>query len=138
MTHRLMRFSLIARCLMLLPATSNVLLAIVAPESLSAMLSRHEGPAQGAVLLVMAALVIVGWLDVLINDFLPESWRMSWARSRRHIGYSFLAAVYLVKALASVDAEVDGATVLAGYYFGAAVLCGWYTWAAALRPHHAL
>jgi hypothetical protein len=138
MGSRLMRFSLIARCLMLLPATSNVLLALAAPESLPALLSRHEGPAQGAVLLVMMALVAVGWLDVLINDFLPEVWQMRWAKSRRHLGYSFLAAVYLVKALASLEAEVDGATVMAGNYFGAALLCAWYTWAAALRPHHAL
>jgi hypothetical protein len=138
MIDRLMRFSLISRCLMLLPATANVLLAIFAPESLSALLSRHEGPAQGGVLLIMAAIVSIGWLDVLINDFLPPKWQMCWAKSHRHLGYSFLAAVYLVKALASVEADVDGASVIVMYYVGAATLCAWYTWAAALRPHHAL
>jgi len=138
--HRLLRFHLVSRFALLLQASSTVALAWWAPTSLVNDVVEQGGRPAMAVLAGLTLLVVIGWLDVLINDALPDRFALLWARRRRHLGYALLGAVYLVMAFAAAGAmpALPGVAVLILQYAATGAVCAWFAWTAALRPTHAL
>lgn len=134
--HRLLKFHLMTRVLILLSATVTAALWSFAPGSLTAELDDFAG--QHFIQMAFFTLISIGWLDVIVNDILPESIQFDWAREKRHLIFSLIGLVYLLKAFVGAGAPSEGAWVLLIYYTSLSFICIWYTFAAVSRPKHAL
>jgi hypothetical protein len=134
--HRLLQFDLLVRVSILFTAATTCLLAWFVPQSLTSMLLADGGDIGHVVRLVMTFVVWVGYLDVFINDMLPDRYSLPVAKHMRHLGYSLLAALYLLQAYASVGDTLGVEDLLPFGYCLTAVIAGWYSWTTAVRGWH--
>jgi hypothetical protein len=129
--QRLLRYNLLARVAILVQASTTASLGWMSPGSLTARLLESGGQIGQAVLVLMTALVVVGWLDVLCNDAAGR--RLAAPRRHEHLGYLGLGAVYWAQAMAGAALLEGGAWVLLANYLGAGAVCCWYGWTSAAR-----
>lgn len=131
--HRMLRYGLIARVVLLTQAATTVALAWASPGSLSAELLAAGGEIGRGVLLLMTAMVVVGWLDVLVNDCLSQRWRLPFTEAHEHSGYLGLGALYWMQAMAGAGALGQGGWVLVFHYVAMGAACCWFGWTSAMR-----
>ena len=131
--HRMLRYGLIARVVLLTQAGTTAALAWASPGSLSAQLLEAGGEIGQGVLLLMTALVLIGWLDVLVNDCLPGRWQLRATVVHEHSGYLALGAVYWMQAMAGAGLGEPGSWVLVAHYTAIGSCCCWFGWVSALR-----
>lgn len=136
MLHRFLGIDLITRCSILSQTALTCALAWFVPTSLTAKLvaSGHDyGQIQ---LLLLTGAVLLGWLDVLINDLLPESWQWCWSRKRRHTIYHVLAGLFFVQAFAGVGSTLDVEDILSVAYLLNGSMAAWYSWSVSIKATH--
>lgn len=131
--HRLLQFDLLCRAAILCSASITVALAWFVPRSLTALLLADGGSFGWVVLSLLTACVLVGWLDVLINDVLPDGWQIAFARHERHRGYAMIAGLYLLQAYASIGDAITADDLLPLGYTAQACIAAWYSWTTAVR-----
>ena len=131
--HRLLMFHLAARAALLSQGTTTAALAWFSPTSLTARLLVDGGVIGEAMLIVMSVLVCVGWLDVLINDVLPERVKLRCLREHEHIGYMVLGVAFWTQAMGGTSTQLVGAGVLLANYVLVGSVCCWYGWTSAMR-----
>ena len=136
MIHPLLKFDLIARCAIITVAISTTLLAWFTPLSLTAQLIAAGGSYATIVMALFTACVVIGLLDILINDFLPPQITLIFLRRRRYILYHVLAGLYFVRAFASVGETIGNEDLLPLSYILIGMVSGWYSWASAVRAEH--
>ena len=134
--HRLIKFDLIARCAILLQAGMSCLIAWLVPTSLIARLIADGGVYGHNVLLLLTVTVVVGLLDVLINDLLPERMRLECTRRRRHGIFHILAGLFFVQAFVGVGDSIDIEDLLSLSYLLNGLIAAWYSWAISIRATH--
>lgn len=134
--HRLLQFDLLVRVSILFTAATTCLLAWFVPQSLTTVLLADGGEIGHVVRLVMTLVVGVGYLDVIINDMLPDRYSLPLAKHLRHLGYSLLAALYLLQAYVSVGDTMGPEDLLPFGYALNAILSAWYSWTTAVRGWH--
>lgn len=134
--HRLLQFDLLVRVAILFAATTTCLLAWFVPQSLTAVLLAGGNEIGRGVLVVMTMAVSIGYADVLVNDLLPDRYSLAVAKHFRHLGYSLLAALYLLQAYVSVGEALGPEDLLPFGYALNAVLSAWYSWTTAVRGWH--
>lgn len=134
--HRLLQFDLLVRVAILFAATTTCLLAWFVPQSLTAGLLAGGAEIGRAVLIVMTGAVAIGYADVIINDMMPDRYSLPVAKHYRHLGYSLLAALYLLQAYVSVGDTMGPEDLLPFGYGLNALLAGWYSWTTAVRGWH--
>ena len=135
-THRLLSFELLVRWSVLSTSTVTCLLAWYVPQSLTAVLLHNGGPLSEAVLLALTAAVGIGYLDVLINDILPDRYKFNLVKASRHLGYSVIGGLYMLQAFVSVGTTIGPEDLLPFGYLLNAFVCGWYSWTTAWRGWH--
>lgn len=138
--HRLMSPALLFRMLVLLTASANIGLWLFSPASLSARIEATTGQAEFQA--AFAVLIAIGWLDVLINDLLPEGVVAHALLRHRHMIYAGIGAAYLVKAFVGSSVLLgpsggSGAAVLLLFFVGKAFFCAWYVFTEVAGYHHA-
>lgn len=139
MIERLFRFNLIARSFALLSALTTCYLGWYSPSSLTARILDMGGGAGVLVLVLMTVVGMAGLADVVVNDLMPDRFRLPRTERNRHTGYNLLGALYLVQAMPGLRLDAAGAAGLIAYYVGSGVLCGWLAWALVIRDDkHAL
>lgn len=136
--YRWAKFDFVARIAILVQSATTVSLGWFAPVSLTARILAEGGVAARGLLWAMTAVTLLGIADAVVNDLMPESWRMECAQRNRHIGFMLLGAGYLVQAFAGLDNAPSGAHVLLANYLAVGGVCGLFAAAAAVRPSHAL
>lgn len=134
--HRMLRFDLIARFAIIAGATITCLLAWCVPASLTAQVLAEGGSAGRLVLLLLTGCMLVGWLDIVVNDMMPDRWHCRWAKRNLHRGYSVIAMLYLLQAYASLGDALGPEDLLALGYTVNAGISGWYAWTTAVRGWH--
>ena len=132
-THPLLMYHVAARAALLTQGSATIALGWLAPSSLTARLLVDGGVFGEAVLLAMSAIVCVGWLDVVINDVLPERFKLTWIRTHEHLGYMVLGVAYWSQAMGGAATELAGATVLLLNYLAVGAVCCWYGWTSAMH-----
>jgi hypothetical protein len=128
-----LQYDVIVRVALLSQASLTCALAWLVPSSLTYVLLREGGPQGGAVKLALLLLLVISWLDIIVNDLAPASVSFRVAKARRHLLYSALGALYLVQAFASVGDTFDVSDVLSVGYIASGLVCAWYSFAVALR-----
>ncbi len=93
--------------------------AIEEPYSLSHMAIVQAGPQGLAFAGALFLLSIVGLLDLIINDILPDRFRMQWAWNTRHIIY-MLMALGLASVAVMIAKRFDWTPVVCRYLLDAA------------------
>lgn len=134
--HRLLQFDLLVRVAILFSATTTCLLAWFVPQSLTAVLLASGAEIGRVVLIVMTGAVAIGYADVLINDLAPDRYSLPLAKHLRHLGYSLLAALYMLQAYVSVGDTMGPEDLLPLGYALNAILSAWYSWTTAVRGWH--
>ena len=134
--HRLLQFDLLCRAAILCSASITVALAWFVPRSLTAQLLSDGSEFGVVVLVLLTACVLVGWLDVLINDVLPGGWELACAKHERHRGYALIAGMYLLQAHVSIGGAITADDLLPLGYIAQACIAGWYAWSTAVRGWH--
>lgn len=135
--HRLLQFDLQVRVGILFAATITCLLAWFVPQSLTEILLAEGGDVGTVVLCLLTLATLIGYADVLINDLLPEPFSLSVVRHNRHLGYSLIAALYLLQSYVSVGESLGPEDLLPLGYALNALLAAWYSWTTAVRGWHA-
>ena len=135
--HRWLRFDLLARCAILVQASTTAGLGCFVPGSLTARLLAEGGAYGDVVLALFGGVVVLALLDLIINDVLPPCivWRA--IHKTRHKLYHFLAALYFVQAFAGVGSTVTIDDLLPLSYLAIGLVCAWYSWAITLQGGHA-
>ena len=128
------------RVMVLLTASVNIGLWLFAPSSLTARLEAATG--QGTFQLVFSVIVALGWLDVVVNDLLPERIVAHTLLKQRHFLYAVLGAAYLIKAFVGVSAgsvgtDTAGSFVVLLSFLGTACICAWYVFTEVAGTHYA-
>ena len=96
-----------------------------------------------AVLLGFVGLsALLGWLDVVVNDLLPERIVAHTLLKQRHFLYAVLGAAYLIKAFVGVSAgsvgtDTAGSFVVLLSFLGTACICAWYVFTEVAGTHYA-
>jgi hypothetical protein len=134
--HRLLQFDLLVRVSILFSSTITCLLAWFVPQSLTAVLLAGGAEMGRIVLIVMTGAVAIGYADVIINDMLPDRYSLPMAKHLRHLGYSLLAALYLLQAYVSVGNSLGPEDLLPFGYALNALMAAWYSWTTAIRGWH--
>ena len=143
--HRLLQFDLLVRVSILFSSTITCLLAWFVPQSLlawfvpqslTAVLLGGGAEIGRGVLIIMTGAVCIGYADVFINDMLPDRYSLPLAKHLRHLGYSLLAALYLLQAYVSVGDTMGPEDLLPFGYALNAILSAWYSWTTAVRGWH--
>lgn len=134
--HRLLQFDLLVRASILFSSTITCLLAWFVPQSLTAVLLGGGAEIGRGVLIIMTGAVCIGYADVFINDMLPDRYSLPLAKHLRHLGYSLLAALYLLQAYVSVGDTMGPEDLLPFGYALNAILSAWYSWTTAVRGWH--
>lgn len=145
----LARPNLIARLYMLFVAQGTVEIAWLIPSSATTRIVESGGTLASFVLGLMTAAVVVGLLDVLVNDVGHADQRLPgvigaparWLRAQRiHVCY-VVGGCYLVQAYAGLGSEVQGTIWLLIYYAKIAALGLGLAWSlrylAAAESHRA-
>lgn len=133
-----LRFPFLIRAALLTQATTVVCLGWWAQSSLTARLFERGGVPATWVLCAMSALVVVGLVDALINDVLPDRFTLTYLKRRRHLTYMVLGGIYMVQVFAGISDSPTGAGILLANYTAGGLLCGAFAAAATLRPSYAL
>jgi hypothetical protein len=120
---------LLVRVLILLAASVNLGLWLFAPSSLTARLEQATG--QDVFQLFFSVIVVLGWLDILINDVLPKRVVSHTLLTYRHLLYAVAGAAFLIKAFVGASAEsvstsTGGAFVILLSFLATACVCAWY------------
>ena len=68
-----------------------VVVSLNAPLSINAQMVAQAGALGYALVYVLSGLACLGILDLLINDCLPERYRLPFAEKHRHLGYILLS-----------------------------------------------
>lgn len=135
--HHLLRYGLIARVALLTQAATTVGLAWLSDGSLTARLLAQGGAVGQMVLVLMTAMVVIGWLDLLANDMLRLARQpapmLRAARRNEHAGFLVLGVLYWVQAMAGAGITEPGAWVLVVSYLLMGAWCCWFGWASAIR-----
>jgi MFS family permease len=134
--HRLLRFDLLVRVAILFAATITCLLAWFVPVSLTATLLIEGGAVGQAVLLAMTAATAIGYVDVVINDLMPDRFCVRLIKHKRHLGYSLIAFLYLVQAYASIGESLGPEDLLPLGYIMNGLMAAWFSWTSAVRGWH--
>jgi len=134
--HRLLQFDLLVRVAILFTSATTCLLAWFVPQSLTAALLADGADIGRAVMLIMTSAVAIGYVDVLINDLLPDRFSFPMVKHFRHLGYSLLAALYLLQAYVSVGDTMGPEDLLPFGYCLSALVSAWYSWTTAVRGWH--
>lgn len=134
--HRLLRFDLLVRVAILFASTITCLLAWFVPSSLTAALLIESGAVGRVVLLALTVTTGVGYLDVLINDLMPDGFRIRSIKCKRHLGYSMIAFLYFIQAYASVGATFGPEDLLSMGYMMNGAMAAWFSWTSAVRGWH--
>lgn len=130
MLPHLARPNLIARLYMLFVAQGTVEIAWLIPSSATTRIVESGGSLAAFVLMTMTAAVVVGLLDVLLNDVgrADTRWRgiggapARWLRAQRINVCYVVGGCYLVQAYAGLGSEVQGTIWLLIYYTKIAIL----------------
>ena len=130
--HRLLLFHVAARAALLSQGSTTAALGWWSPNSLTARLLVDGGAIGEAMLIAMSGLVCLGWLDVLVNDIMPERMKLTPLRANEHLGYMMLGGVFWVQAMGSTSTELPGAGVLLANYLMVGGVCCWYGWTSAM------
>jgi hypothetical protein len=133
---RLMHFHLQARVVILLSASLTSISWLLAPHSLPP----GAGESYGHMLVhsLFAAVVLFGWADVVVNDFMPPKYTFNFLRHRRHLLFSVIGMLFMLKAFVGGGSLFAGSWPLFSYYVLMGVCCLWYVFSAVLRADHAL
>lgn len=131
--HRLLRFNLIARCQALVACTATCLLGWFVPVSLTAKLLAEGGSYGRLTLVILTICLVLGWLDVLINDFMPERYSFVAVLKRRHRLFYILAGLYLIEAYVGFGDTLGAEDLLSFIYILNAGTAFWYSWAVSIR-----
>lgn len=134
--HRLLRFDLICRAAILCASTITGILAWFVPRSLTAQLLDDGGVIGLAVLVVLSVSTLIGWLDILVNDLLPDRFHWYAAKRHQHQGYALIAGLYLLQAYTSIGDSISVDDLLPLGYIGNAGIAAWYAWTTAVRGWH--
>jgi len=129
-------FDVLVRVAILFACTITCLLAWFVPQSLTATLLQDGGDIGHAVLVLMTVATLIGYLDVVINDLMPDHCSLAIVKHYRHLGYSLIAAVYLLQAYVSVGETVGAEDLLPFGYMLNALMSAWYSWTTAIRGWH--
>ena len=134
--QRMTRFHLVARCILLGTSATTAALAWWTPGSATATLMSEGGSAAATAMVTLTVLTCLGWLDVVVNDLLPDRWQLPLLAWRRYWGFSALGAVYWMHAFAGIaTGHTQGISVLLAWYLFVGFCCGWF--AAVAVAHHA-
>lgn len=123
---RFIQWPTVARAQVALQCAATSWLAIGEPESLTARLLSVGGTIGVLVGWVMALCALLASADVLVNDVLPDRWRLP--MTRRHHAHLYMAcgASFLWQSFVAFASTLDSA--LPAYYLGQAGLCGAVAW----------
>ena len=134
-----LHFHFVARLAVLLHPLAVAAFAWLAPTSITGRMLLGTGAFYPRViLLAMTALALLGLLDAVVNDLLPERWSLHCMRRNRHLGYMLLGATMLMQVFAVVDNLPAGGHVLIAYHLACSFVCGLFAAAATARPSYAL
>lgn len=103
--------------------TLIVVVSLFVGGSLNGKLVEQSGEAGFAVLFAQAALAIIGLLDIIINDVLPDRFRIPTARFCRH--YVYIGLALCNSAFLLVMAKNDTLTLLALSYVVDGIAAVW-------------
>jgi hypothetical protein len=117
------RFGLLARIAMLVQASLTSYLLLSA-EQIQSLTGNAQSNAVSVGHLVLAGVVLLGWIDVLVND-LPHRVVIESMKHRRLTLFSVLALAYLLEAFVALDSSVNGRAALIIYYLAAAATAAW-------------
>lgn len=134
--HRLIRFELICRYLILTGISGTCALGWFVSNSLTWGLLQAGGEFGKVVLWVMTAGTALGWLDFLINDLAPARFSIEIIKRHRHFGFWMLGGTYLLQAYASLGCTIGIEDILPFIYMFTAGGCGWYAWVISNRGTH--
>ena len=130
---RLLRLGLIARCAILAHALEICLLAWFVPTSLHSKMIAPGDTAGIVILALFTVCTLVGVIDVIINDLLPPSIMLRSVFKRRYSIYNVLAALYFMRAFASLGSSLNIEDTLTVGYMMVGFVTAWYSWAAAIK-----
>lgn len=73
-------------------ALSLVILCVTALLQTGTQLYRQvSADGGGLYVITLGAISLIGALDAIVNDMLPDRWRLPWARRHRHVIYMLMA-----------------------------------------------
>ena len=100
-----------------------------APASLTADLLNDAGPVGTAILALFMCAILLGVIDLLVNDLMPDRFVLATLHKLRPFGMLVLAATYAFLAAASSfdDGMTRGGTILVTGYVLAASGCVWWS-----------
>jgi hypothetical protein len=111
--------SIAAKALALTTMTTTAMLRLFAPTSLTATASEHA-PLASPIAWMMLALVVIGWVDIIVHDLLGRDLLPRLSVKTRHKGcvlfYMTLASTYWIFAFAALKAPVSPGAILIGNY----------------------
>lgn len=134
--HRLMKFDVIARCAIMIYSAFTCTLAWFVPTSLTAKIIAQGGGYGYVVLIAFSTIIAIGFVDICINDILPDCYSFRSVKVRRHKLYHYVATLYFIQAMVAVGDRIDVEDFVAAFYFLIGVVAAWYSWAAACRGEH--
>ncbi len=134
----LARPNLAARILMLMVGGGTAQIAWLVPSSATTRILATGGAVAESILVLMTLTIAVGWLDVILNDFVRTvdkkrggPWVMAFSaflrRNRAHVCY-LVSGCYLLQAYAGLGSGVPGTLWLLVYYLEVAAACAHIAW----------
>lgn len=97
------------------------LISLASTESLNASLINRAGPSGYIVTWILVFFAVIGMIDAIINDILPDRWSFPTAAYYRHLGFIAIASMNL--AFIMTMAKNNAITWLAARYLLDACFC---------------
>ena len=134
----LARPNLAARILMLMVGGGTAQIAWLVPSSATTHILATGGAVAEAILILMTITIAVGWLDVVLNDFVRAVDKKRGGalvlavaallrRNRSSVCY-LVSGCYLLQAYAGLGSGVPGTVWLLVYYLEVAAACAHIAW----------
>ncbi len=134
--HRLLKFDLICRCAILATSMTTAGLANFVPTSLTSKLIASSGHYGIITLILFSSAVLLGLLDAIINDLMPDVFSFVWLKRHRHLIYFSLSGLYFAQGFVAVGGSLDIEDVLAASYAASGIVITWYAFAISVRANH--
>lgn len=124
--------SYFVRVFFLLVAWCTAALTMKTPSSVTAVMVENAGAAGAASAAVFCVAFLVLLADVIVNDFMPERFKLTCARDYRWLCISLMSTVYFLFGVLSLYpvAGPQGSWVITTFYFATAAYGIWFAcWA---------
>lgn len=133
---RFLRSDLLCRLALLAASWWTCTLAWLVPNSLTGRSFNSGGVSSQVILLGLTMVLILGVLDVFINDLMPDRFVAMTLERWRYYLYHMMASTYFLLAFATIGDALDMDDLISLGYLVNGFLSGWYALAVRLRGIH--